>query len=102
MSQLREIEKQRNVKVIYLHQEELRVSDFDEIKLILFVVDNKNDAGRRAMGCDKDRTLLVECYNYQDKQSRAELILNYLEVNIKDIEYKYIKCNQEIHIKNEN
>ena len=96
MRNLTDIEKYRGIRVVKQY-EDLDIEMFNEIDLVVFLVDEESDV-QKAHGLKRENTLIIECFNYQDKKRKAELTLMYIDININGIEYSYIRNQQVIQI----
>jgi len=97
MKSLCEVERFRGVRVVKLY-EELDIEMFNDIELVVFLVNEERDV-QKARGLKRENTLIIECYDYADKEHDARFTLNYIDINIKGIVYSYIRNNQAIMIK---
>ena len=96
MRNLDDIERYRGIRVIRQY-EDLDIEMFKEIDLVVFLVDEERDV-QKAHGLKRENTLIIECFNYEDKKRKAELTINYIDININCIEYSYIRNQQVIRI----
>ena len=95
MTSMRQMALERNIRLVDKYSN-IEVSTFDNIDIILFVVDNENDVNRHMRGVRRDTSLVMECINCEDKKSTARIIINFLDINIHNRKYKYNKINNQI------